>query len=205
MKQFFSIGAIIMSLMVVALQGCAQKTPLVMTKEGVDCLKFGMKFDKIPPSCEGFYDRIERKIEGVEGGDAEFLYFYLGNELVTETSRPWGETGIIYDHTDDVLTTITIYSSKVSTPEGVYPGMPIQKLLMVKGVEGTCPDEIEWTYSLGISGYQIYYDESDLTDQGKEYINKNCYNEPFNLNFKLSNAHFKPNAKVRSITLYKQE
>lgn len=203
MKQFFSIGAIIALFMVVTLQGCALKTPLVLTKDGVGCLKFGMKFDKIPPTCEGFYDRIERKIEGVEGGDAEFLYFYLGNELVAVTNRYWGETGIIYDHTDDILTTITVYSSKVSTPEGVYPGMPIQKLLMIKGVEGNCPDEIEWTYSFRISDYQIYYDESDLTDQGKEYIHKNCYNEPFNLNFKLSNAHFKPNAKVTSVTLYK--
>lgn len=133
MKHFFPIAAIIVSLMVVTLEGCAQKTPLILTKEGVCCLKFGMKFDKIPTVCEGFYDHVERKLENVEVGDAEIFYFYLGNELVASIGHYWGETGIIYDHTNDTLTNITVYSSKVSTPEGVYPGMPIKKLLMIKG------------------------------------------------------------------------
>ena len=201
MKQFFSIGAIIVSLIIVTLESCAQKTSLVLTKEGVGCLKFGMKFDKIPPACEGFYDRIERKIQGVEGGDAEFLYFYLGNVLVAETNRGWGETGVEYDHSEDVLYEMTIYSSNISTPEGVYPKMPIKKLLMFEGVEGYSRSDFDWTYSLGLSGYMIYYDETDLTDLGKKIMNdeegpKNDYK------VELKNSYFKPNAKVGSISVY---
>lgn len=205
MKQFFPIAVIIVSLMVVTLEGCAQKTPLILTKEGVGCLKFGMKFDKIPPTCEGFYDRIERKIEGVEGGDAEFLYFYLDNELVAVTNHYWGETGIIYDHTDDILTNIIVYSSKISTPEGVYPGMPIEKLLMIKGGdEGTyCPEGMDGDLFIrlgeGDSSYDIVIDnETDLTDLGEKII----YEEGLknDCKIKLRNSYFKPNAKVTSFS-----
>lgn len=160
-------------------------TPFILDKEGVGCLRKGMLISKIPPKCEGLYDRIEKKHVEDGYGDYTLITFYLGTEIMLK----------VHDEDDidnHVIHSIIAYSSKISTPDGVYPGMPIKDLLTIKGVETYFP---EGAYLLFLNEYVIGFD--GLTDYGEEVFNE-AYMKGTDV--KLSNACFKENAKVYSIS-----
>lgn len=156
---------------------------LELNKEGVGCLKKGLLFSKIPARCAGLYDRIEKTFEeNAEYGDLTVYTFYLGKEKVAEI---W-DTGY-----SDKVSNITVYSSDVSTPDGVCPGMSVNKLLAIKGVEGDYGDGI----CLILNEYTIDFD--GLTAYGQKIFDE-AYRKGTRV--KLSNACFKEDAKVVSIS-----
>lgn len=195
MKHFFSIGAIILALMAVTLEGCAQKAPLALTKEGIGCLKFRIKFDEIPTACEGFYDRCVKSQDESDG--FYVCKCYRGNELVAEANS----------EDNNRIFSIIIYSTKVSTPEGVYAGMPIKKLLTIKGGDEAIfwadtsytPMEIRLGEN-NLYSYEAFIHDEQLTDLGQ----KKLYDEAIKGTgkVKLKNSYFKPNAKVSGIIIY---
>lgn len=158
------------------------QTKFTLNKEGVGCLKKGMLFTKIPAKCEGLYDRFEKQaVEDEMDGDYIIYNFYLGTEKVVDITN-YGDTKINY---------ITVYSANVSTPDGVSPGMPIKKLLAIKGVQGLYNDGI----ALGLNGYTIGFD-------GMSTIGDKAFNDAYakGTDVKLTAACFKANAKVLSVS-----
>jgi len=159
------------------------QTSFTLNKQGVGCLKKGMLFTKIPASCTGLYDRFEKqRVENEMDGDYTLYIFYSGKEKVAEIAD-YG-----YEKT---VSGITVYSSKVSTTDGVYPGMEIKKLLTFKGVKGNYSEGLD----LELNGYTIGFD--GMSAQGSK-----AFNDAYAAGtaVKLSSACFKAGAKVVSIT-----
>ena len=160
----------------------SKATPsLILTNEGLGCLKKGMLFTKIPTKCIGLYDRYEKTlIEDEMDGNYTLYSFYSAKDKVADIAK-YGNT----------ITRITVYSSNISTPEGVHPGMPISKLLLMNGVKGSYNDGLCLTYK----GYSINFD--GLNQYGEKSFN-DAYAKGSEV--KLSNACFKKDAKVISIS-----
>lgn len=79
------------------------------------------------------------------------------------------------------------------TPEGAYPGMPIKKLLAINGVKGSYNDGLKLT----LKKYTIDF-------EGLTAIGEKAFNDAYlkGTDVKLSNACFKENSKVISISVY---
>jgi len=158
----------------------------VLNKEGLDCLKYGMLFSKIPAQCTGLYDRFEKiVIEDEMDGNYNLYNFYLDKEKVASISEY-----------ENIISNITAYSSTISTPDGAYPGMPISELLLINGVEGSYNEGIGLTlneYSIDFGGFE------SLTPHGGDAFN-GAYQKGTDV--RLSKACFKDNAKVISISKY---
>jgi len=170
------------SLMLIPFLANAQ-TAFTLNNDGLGCLKKGTLLTKIPAGCPGLYDKFEKQtVEDEMDGDYIVYTFYSGKEKVADIND-YG-----YDKT---ITSITAYSKNVSTPDGVYPGMPIKKLLEIKGVKGNYREGLE----LELNGYIIGFD--GLSDQGSKAFN-DAYAKGTEV--KLTNACFEPGAKVISIT-----
>ncbi|NDV96545.1 hypothetical protein D0T84_16715 [Dysgonomonas sp. 521] len=158
------------------------QTSFTLNKEGVGCLKKGMLLSKVPAKCAGLYDRFEKKvIEDEMDGDYTIYSFYLGKEKVAE----------IPDYGEKKIGNITVFSSNVSTPGGVKPGMLIRKLLAMTGVKGDYRDGLNLVHR----GYTINFD--GMTNAGEKAFN-DAYAKGTNV--RLSNACFKADAKVVSIS-----
>jgi hypothetical protein len=173
----------IVTLMAIPFVADAQ-TSFVLNKEGVGCLKKNMLVSKIPSNCPGLYDRFEKNpVEDDFNGNYTEYIFYSGTEKVV-SSKDFGDGKFYY---------FDAYSPKISTPDGVYPGMPIKKLLTIKGVKGNYNDGINLT----LKGYTINFD--GLTAYGEKLFN-DAYAKGTEV--KLCNACFKSNAKVISVGFY---
>lgn len=157
------------------------QTKFTLNKEGVGCLKRGMLLSKVPAKCAGLYDKIDKQlIENEMDGDYTVYTFYMGTDKVAEIPD-YGEGKIGY---------ITVYSSNVSTADGVFPGMLIHKLLQIKGVKGVYQE----AFNLELNDYAFSFD--GLTKVGgKAFDDAYLKGTPV----KLSNACFKADAKVLSI------
>lgn len=180
-KRNVFVALIITSLMFVSF-GINAQTKFTLNKQGVGCLKKGMLFSKIPAKCDGLYDRFEKQvIEDEMDGDYTVYSFYLGKE----------KTADITTYGDPAISSITVYTSNVSTPDGVNPGMPLKKLLTMKGVKGVYNDG----FGLTLNGYTIGFGE--MTEHGYKVFN-DAYAKGTDV--KLSNACFKEGDKVLYIT-----
>jgi hypothetical protein len=157
-----------------------------LTNKGVACLKKGSELEDVPRTCPGFYDRFEVDlIEDEEAGYHE-INFYVGKEIVAMMYAP----RFLRDYT---VEGITIYSSNVSTPEGVHPGMLIKDFLNIKGAKF---DSRNYGVYLAINDYTIGYNPEDLTVAGKKVFDE-AYSK--GLDVKFSTSYFKESAKVTSI------
>ena len=158
----------------------------ILTEKGLECLERGMSFSKIPSQHTDLYDRCEKmEIEDEMDGNFTIYVFYQGKEKIAEIPKY-----------ADAISNITVYSSNISTPDGVYPGMPIGDLLLIGGVKGSYNDGI----GLTIKGYSIDFGGFEsLTDHGSKLFNDAYLN---GTEVKLSKACFKEGAKVISISKY---
>lgn len=173
---------VVASLMLIPFMANAQ-TSFTLTKEGVGCLKKGMLYSKIPVKCDGLYDRFEKQVvEDEMDGNYTVYTFYSGKQKVAEI------TDYGYEKT---VSGITVYSSNISTPDGVYPGMLIKKLLAIKGVTGYYNDG----FRLELKGYYIDFDT--MTAAGSKAFD-DAYLKGTEM--KLSPTYFDNTSKVVSIS-----
>lgn len=158
------------------------QTSFTLNKAGLGCLKSGTSLSKIPAKCAGLYDRFEKiTIEDEMDGDYIMYSFYLGNDKVAEIS----------DYGTGTVSNITAFSSNVSAPDGVKPGMLIRKLLTLPGVKGDYSEGLNLIYK----GYTINFD--GMTEAGDKAFN-DAYAKGTPV--KLNNACFKADAKILSIS-----
>lgn len=161
------------------------QTSFVFNKSGVGCLKFGMRFSAIPRKCPNLYDRcVKSKREDDHDGDIYTDYhFYNGNELVaytTDLNMPGG------------VHQITIYSSNIKTPEGIYPGMAIKELLTLKGLQKASPAQ----GFLLFKEFTLNYSMQDASDYAWDLIKRSSEEKM------PTSAWFKEDAKIESITVF---
>lgn len=119
-------------------------------------------------------------------GDYTEYIFFLGNEK-TVSCKDFGDGKFYF---------FDAYSPRIGTPDGVYSGMTIKQLLTMKGVKADPGELIRLTlngYSIDIGGYQ------NLTAYGTKVFN-NAYAKGTEV--KISNACFKPGAKIICISMY---
>jgi hypothetical protein len=156
-----------------------------LTQQGVACLKNGIAFDEIPTACPGLYDRLQVNLVEEDEEAWNEIDFYAGNEKVARMFAP----RFIRDFR---VNGATIYSSAVSTPEGVYPGMPLAKLATLKDFDADNQGE------LMLGGFRIGINYEDLTALGKQ-MQADAYQ--FGTPWKtVSAACFKAGAKVEYIS-----
>jgi hypothetical protein len=164
----------------------AQAATFTLTKNGVACLKKGVAFDAVPNTCAGFYDRYEVMLfedEDDEDYDYNEIIFYAGSEKVARMFAP----RFLRDYT---VSNAMIFSPKVSTPEGVHPGMLLSKLITLKGLDTDNQGD------LILNGYSIGLNYDDLTPYGKK-TKQDAY--ALGKTWKISLNCFKAGAKVQYI------
>jgi hypothetical protein len=88
----------------------------------------------------------------------------------------------------------TIYSPKVSTPEGVHAGMLIKDFLKIKGAKFDSRND---GVSLAINGCTVGYKSEDLTAAGQKAF-ETAYMQGTDVKF--STAYFKESAKVQYLS-----
>lgn len=156
-----------------------------LTKNGVACLKRGLACDAIPKTCEGLYDRYTVKFVADEYiGDYNEIIFYAGKEAVAMMYAPPSMDECTVGGAE-------IFSSNVSTPDGVYPGMLVSELIRIKGLDS------DNAANLILNGYCIGVDFNDLTPLGKE-VRQEAYD--YGKTWRTFTGCFKKGAKVTSIS-----
>jgi hypothetical protein len=86
---------------------------------------------------------------------------------------------------------LTVYSSNVSTAEGIYPGMLMTRLITIKGLD------TDNNGRLVLNGYSIGFDLSELTAYGDK-THQEAYMK--GVSWKPTAACFKEGATVKYIS-----
>ncbi|HJE38591.1 MAG TPA: hypothetical protein K8V47_02360 [Candidatus Amulumruptor caecigallinarius] len=107
----------------------------VMTAKGFGPIKVGMLSTAIPKTLSGVYDKLvyhrntnNKPTETCERSYPHIKGFYIGTLGTIQTV-------ILYVDKRSKLCGAVVYSPKVKSEAGVYPGMPESQLKKVKGIQ----------------------------------------------------------------------
>ena len=157
-----------------------ENTPNVLTREGLGCIRFGMKYAEIPKSCKGLYTHFTKEAgSGYDGAEMEY-YFYNNNEVVMTHTK--------YD-VSDKITYIEVLSPQIKTTNGLRVGMPANELVKRKASLNT-NDVIMYI----VGDYKIIVSEYSAT--GKAKIDQNYAD---GTPYKISEKDFTANSVIKSI------
>jgi hypothetical protein len=163
----------------------AAAATFTLTAKGVGCLQKGMLVSKIPAKYAGLYDRFEKNlIEDEDEGNSTEYIFYSGTEIVAQAN----------DYGEGKINSITVYSPKVSTLEGVHAGMLIKDFLKIKGAKIISSN---YGVYLAINSHTVGYKSEDLTVAGQKAF-ETAYMKGTDVKF--STAYFKESAKVQYLS-----
>lgn len=179
--------------------GYAQEKKFTLTSQGVGCIQIGMKVTDIPETCEGLYNKVEKKV--IPGGDPndfeaepahDQYLFYQGKVKVMEISiTPEDEGAIHY---------LTVYSPHIETEQGLHPGSPIKDLVnLTEGVEWQIEGEYYGAVINGCIAIELkskYLTPSGLNKYEDVFVNEK---EP-----KFFLKDFKPGSKIEEISVYQE-
>lgn len=112
--RLFALAAVLF----VSVAAAAQQKSFTLTKQGVGCVKMGMKYTQLPAKCDGLYTSVKKVvIENEMDGDYTQYVFYNGAEKVMSS-----------DAYTDAVKNLTTYSPRVKAANGMYAGMPALEL-----------------------------------------------------------------------------
>lgn len=168
-------------LLVTASVSAQQQQSFTLTKQGVGCLKMGMKYTQLPAKCAGLYTHFKKTlIEDDMNGNYTQYAFYNGTVKVMSS-----------DAYEDVVKNITSYTSLVKASNGMYAGMPAIELYNRKATINT-RDMI--CFQLG--GYQFF---TELSDTGYKKANDEY---SVGKKFVIAPTDFAKGAKITSMTIW---
>ncbi len=97
-------------------------TQFTIQDRGVGNVDFTKPISMLPKKVPGLYDYMKKEevVNEMDGYTETYVKFYYGKELVME--------GLSTDEgSQKVFDSVTYYSSRFLTPNGCYPGMPMQE------------------------------------------------------------------------------
>lgn len=178
-----SLVALVAALFVSVSVSAQQKT-FTLTKQGVGCVKMGMKYTQLPAKCDGLYTSVKKEvIENEMDGDYTQYVFYNGTTKVMSS-----------DAYTDAVNNLTAYTPLVKATNGMYAGMPAVELYNRKANVNTrdliCFEAGGYQFmvtGLSASGSKKVNDEYAT---GKKYV--------------IAPTDFPKGAKIESMTVWAQ-
>lgn len=173
-----------------------------ISEKGVGRLDCSLPISKFPKRLYKFYDRIETEeiVNEMDGYTETSVKFYMGNELVM--------VGISTDEgAEKRLDQMNFYSKLITTPEGLAPGMPLQKFVekgaylkmqyygpwwLVQGDNYISSWEGNWYEKLGSAVTRHYEGQHESNMTRGNNVTK----------FKLTGKTFKTDIKIPCITRF---
>lgn len=161
-------------------------------------LQLGAPFVDRSSSDEGLYNRIERKeIIDSNGKTCRELNLYMNDEHVGR---------LFLNPTNPILNAYTIFTDRVSLPNGIHPGMKLNKAMETDEVYATAtyyPEKGEFGVTVTSCGRDLLTEEEALQSLS-EYGMEHCQKELSASNrwLRLGPKDFKKSTKVTRLHVY---
>lgn len=179
-KRVWGLAALVAVLFVSVCASAQQKT-FTLTKQGVGCVKMGMKYAQLPAKCDGLYTSVKKEvIENEMDGDYTQYVFYNGTTKVMSSNA----------YTDAVKN-LTTYTPLVKATNGMYAGMPAVELYNHRAKINT---NHEFYFETGIYQFSATLSESGYKKANNDYL----YNKPY----VIAPTDFPKGAKIESMTVW---
>lgn len=170
------------ALLLVSVSVSAQQKTFTLTKQGVGCVRMGMKYTQLPAKCAGLYTHIKKEvIENEMDGDYTQYVFYNGAEKVMSS-----------DAYTDAVRNLTAYTPLVKAANGMYAGMPAVELYNHKAKVNT-RDMI----CFEVGNYQ--FTVTGLSDSGSKKVNDEYATGK---KYVIAPSDFQKGAKIESMTVW---
>lgn len=183
MKNIKRCGLVaLLAVLFVSVSVSAQQKTFTLTKQGVGCVKMGMKYTQLPAKCDGLYTHVKKEvIENEMDGNYTQYVFYNGAEMVMSS-----------DAYTDAVKNLTTYTPRVKAANGMYAGMPAVELYNRKAKVNT-RDMI----CFEVGGYQFAV--TGLSASGSKKVNDEYATGK---KYVIAPTDFVKGAKIESMTVW---